>query len=375
MYRFILILGIFLAGCGSSTGQPESAAPQSTEVTRARLTRVFKDSGQSMGVEQTMSVVLYDMDDDADLDLVEGANLVSPTRIWLNNGHGYFGSSPSVSLGGNNTHAVAVGDLDRDGRADILEANNGQTSIVWRNDGFGSFTAHNLPAGGNYTWAAALADLDEDEDLDLIVGARIFENQSTPAGLSFVHVATLTNAAGVEPHIAGLAVGDTDHLGRLDIVAANQEGEHNLHWSNHGAFSFGAPTEIGSTASNSSSAALADLDGDTWLDLVIGNYPGGDEVYHNSAGNFSLVQTLPDTHTFSLAVGDIIGDPRPDLVCGVFNATSVVYANEGGLFVPVQNLPTPSKTRSLTLGDLDGDLKLDLVQGNFGEPNKVYWRL
>ncbi|MBK8976793.1 MAG: VCBS repeat-containing protein [Planctomycetes bacterium] len=126
--------------------------------------------------DRTQAVALFDVDADGDLDLL-AANLFSQTTLALNDGSGTFtdvtaARLPQARLG---THGLAVGDVDGDGDPDIVLANDGQDSVLWLNDGRGTFVAASpgrLPAGTSTAQCAVLADLDEDGDLDLVLGQR-----------------------------------------------------------------------------------------------------------------------------------------------------------------------------------------------------------
>ena len=145
--------------------------------------------------------------------------------------------SPDGSMG------VDLGDMDLDGRFDLWVANYEQESFaLYRNTGSGlsfihaSQTLGISAVGGLYVgWGAACFDVDRDGDEDLMTAnghvvrhprnaplrqkPLLFENQ---AGKRLVNVAEAagdyTNAA----HMGrGLAVGDLDNDGDLDVVVSH----------------------------------------------------------------------------------------------------------------------------------------------------------
>ena len=71
----------------------------------------------------TQAVVLADMDGDHDLDLVVG-NLLTPNRLYLNDGHGNFDSGTDISTDANATVGLAVGDVTGDDHPDVVTANS-----------------------------------------------------------------------------------------------------------------------------------------------------------------------------------------------------------------------------------------------------------
>jgi hypothetical protein len=68
------------------------------------------------------------------------------------------------------THGLDVADLDRNGAMDIVtgEHRGDKRTILWRNDGKGRFTPHEIARGLESHLGSRLHDLDGDGDLDVI---------------------------------------------------------------------------------------------------------------------------------------------------------------------------------------------------------------
>lgn len=143
----------------------------------------FDDTGQRLGIFGTGSVALGDLDGDGDLDIFD-ANLSSivegtgepeknqPNMVWLNDGSGGFTDS-GQRLGREESHAVALGDLDGDGDLDAFVGNWGADTL-WLNDGSGRFSDSGQALGGADTRWVVLGDLDGDGDQDAFSAGRGF---------------------------------------------------------------------------------------------------------------------------------------------------------------------------------------------------------
>ncbi len=351
-------------------------------------------SNISSDAHRTETIALGDVDEDGDLDLVAGS-YSQTNRLYLNNGTADPFSSvtgTNISSDAHNTWSIALGDVDGDGDLDLVAGNDGQTNRLYLNNGsadpFNGVSGSDISSDAHATRFIVLADVDEDDDLDMVAGNyvqanRLYLNNGSADPFSGV---TGSDISGDVDQTTCVKLGDVDGDGDLDLVAGNT-GETNRLYLNNGTadpFSGVSGSDISSDAHDTSSIALGDVDGDSDLDLLVGNFFNQtNRLYLNngSADPFSGVtgsDVSSDAHdTSSIELGDVDGDGDLDLTAGDYNRTNRLYMNNGTVN-PFRNVngsdisKDNQKSRSITLGDIDRDGNLDVVAGNEDQTNRLY---
>ena len=134
------------------------------------------------GEDRTTSVAVADMNGDGRLDIVAGLQS-GQSRVYLNDKSGGFTDSRDFGPERGNTLSVAVGDVNGDAAPDIVTGGETQ-GVVYLNDGQGGFyrgPVDNCASpqaafrcfGTSRTDAVALADVDGDGKLDIIAGSNL----------------------------------------------------------------------------------------------------------------------------------------------------------------------------------------------------------
>jgi hypothetical protein len=242
----------------------------------------FRNTQQSLTSPESAAVALGDLDGDGDLDAFVANWNGQPDQVFLNDGRGAFNNS-GQSLGTSWGTMVALGDVDKDGDLDAMVSSNGEaasnSTVLWLNDGHGTFADSGQRLGLTNAYAVVLGDLDSDGDLDAFI-ANSSHGGANPADKVWINDGRGTfvdsgQSLGTAYSLSA-ALGDFDGDGDLDVFTGSWQSTPRI-WLNDGKASF-VDSGLRLASSNSSSAAVADLDRDGDLDVFVATntWPGGD---------------------------------------------------------------------------------------------------
>jgi hypothetical protein len=318
-------------------------------------------------------------------------------RLYHNNRNGTFtdlAESAGVTIGTWSAGAT-FGDYDGDGQLDLFVAGyvkfdvdhppdakecqfrgaqvmcgprglKGEQDHLFHNNGDGTFTDVSVKTGvsdpsGYYGLGALFVDLNNDGKLDLVVA-----NDSTPNYLyinkgngTFADEAMLGGFAlsddGREQANMGIAVGDYENNGHLDLVTTTFSDDYDPVFKNDGHASFEDVSYSAGVASPTYpfvgfGDGFLDFDNDGWKDLLIANghvYPVVDShpewgttyaerplLFHNlKNGKFALVPAVEGTGLAVVSVGrgvafgDIFNDGKLDVIINNMDGVPVLLRN------------------------------------------------
>jgi len=259
--------------------------------------------------------------------------------------------------------------------------------------------AATVPSGGVNGTFVAIADLNRDGKQDMIVGDECASEGCTTGGAVSI---LLGNGDGTfqaaVPYSSGgfgnvsIAIADVNGDGLLDLVVANQLGCQGCDGGGvsvllgNGDGTFQSPV-VQSSGETPLSVAVADIDGNGTPDIVVADLCVGDcpavfILLGNGDGTFQapIPLLMGTAYADSVAVGDVNGDGKPDLVvtawCDVFNSqgncqhyydgTITVLLNEGGgsFYTSATYDSGGLYAQQVRIADMNADGKPDLVVAN-----------
>jgi hypothetical protein len=359
---------------GASGGQMEAGqAPDGGG--RSRCPEGFVlDATVAPGLDQVTgagTVALADLDGDGNLDIVTANTYDDGVSVLLGRGDGTFAARADYPTGGEPV-ALALSDVDGDGRLDIVTANYGSDSVsilLGKGDGrLGARTDH--PAGTSPN-QVVLGDVNGDGRMDVVTtNSTGISDKGTVNVLLARGDGTFAPAAsheaGVDPQ--SVAVADVDGDRHLDIVVANAGSDTDgsvavLLGKGDGTFPVTKKYPI---LGGPSALALGDLNGDGALDIVVVSSDGTASLLLGKGdGNFTAMVSYPSLDGgVCVALADMDGDGRLDIVVGGPNSDQVyVQLGEGDGSFP-SSFAYPANALSIALGDVNRDGWLDVVGVN-----------
>ena len=291
---------------------------------------------------------------------------------------------------GDTYNSVVVADFNGDGWPDVAAcasggsvASAGHVAVFLQEAGMNRYLPPTIHAVGNNPWSIAAGDIDGDGRIDLVTANTILATSGE--GSSDVSVLLQTGptpgAFGVataypalySPH--GVAIGDLNGDGRPDLAVASYDGVSVLMQSAARPGTFLPYQAIGNVTA-ATSIAITDLNGDGRPDLVGSSSQG----VFIAAQDASLPGSFPNIGFLAagqspnhVAAADIDGDGRVDLAVanhGAFNvagsaSASVILQGAAGFLAPV-DYATQYWTQNVAIADLNGDGRPDVATANFG---------
>jgi hypothetical protein len=361
----------------------------------------FKKSVQVFEAAATVDVTLVDVDRDKDVDVV--ISNYGRSLVLLNDGTGHF----TESWRGPTVHGLAAGDIDGDGRVDLVVVPGYEKRCqIYLNNGRGTF--HNAdrdfgedPQGDFY--GLRLLDVDRDGDLDAV--------NSRQDGRSVVWLndgrSRFTKGEHAVPSDG--AFGDLNGDGFVDVLTRESEQQlvidagspaaseaarrPSLRWVTRAGdrgfrvylndrqgrftrFEFLPVAELVRGQYLWTWFADVDDDGDTdaiYTDGANRTLAAG-VLLNDGAGRLSEGQKLAPVTMGKVCTGDLDSDGALDLVITNWGQPAQLWMNDGkGRFVDAGRVGDRFNSQGCAVGDVDKDGDQDLIISDYHQGNTSIW--
>lgn len=286
--------------------------------------------------------------------------------VYLGRGDGTFRRFKGYAVG-DGPVALAVGDVNQDGRTDVIVANmlSDSLSVAYgRGDGTFERVVH-FPVIGRRPRSVVVGDFDRDGRLD----AAVANVESNDVAIFFGRVDGRLVPARIVPIVGGrrpsaLVAADFNRDGTLDLAVANSFSNNVVLLIGDGQGRF-VEAEAWAVGEGPVALTVADFNGDGWVDLASANANVGSVSLLLSAegrGRFSRRDVLVGRVPLSLASGEFIGGMAGIAVANFAEGTvSLILARNARAFAPSTLLWTLTDPVSLAGGDFNNDGLLDIA--------------
>src|SRR5262245_26988944 len=320
--------------------------------------------------ESPGAVAVADINADGRQDLVTRTSYKSSVSVLLGNGDGSFQAAHAFRTGAG-TFSVAVGDLNSDGKMDIVTANANDLSVLLAQADGSLQGPKPIDVGGN-PLSVAVGDFDADGKLDLAVTSQIrsfaiYYNSDYTGFWSSVQRSWSTTG------LRSVLLGHGDGTFVSPVSSVTGESVHSefqsyyLHYPYPIYHYWSSDSHWGDTAPTW--AAVGDFNGDGKLDGVLGSRAATDLVVlpGDGRGGFTAGTSLATASSPSAtAASDLNGDGKLDLVTVAGNNATVFPGNGDCTFRARSTYPAGADLQFAAVADLNGDRIRDVVVSQAG---------
>ena len=334
------------------------------------------------GTKGTSGVDTADVDGDGFFDVVfsvhrTGGGIYSASSPLFMGGPLGIKDDPAHLFGTTGASDVVLADLNDDGYVDVVFSQEMKamgdyevnSTLFWGSaDGWSDTPDVEFLTDG--AWDVEAVDLDGDDLLDLVFACYMGDSTSTDS-MVFMQEATGFNGTKVSYRLPtkgakAVASGDIDGDSLFDLVFANSfsagfaEVDSYVYWGRVGGGFEATPGKLATVGA--ADVEVADLNGDTNMDVVFANYwdnaqdHGVESFVYMGDGSRNLITiptfSLPTSGATAVTVTDLDGTGWKDLVFAceqdgtTYQVPSVAYLGGGPGYVPTPSITIPTQGAS-----------------------------
>jgi hypothetical protein len=335
--------------------------------------------------ETSANVSIGDLNGDGRLDIVlaKGRHWPLVDRVLLGDGTGHFSKGYDLGTASDRSYSGNLVDLDGDGSLDVVISNDApDPKLVYLNDGKGHFRV--ASTFGRPEWPtrnATVVDVDGDGRPDIVVANR------GPIGGTANYICFNKGGGHFDSDCVAfshdpattITAADFNHDGMIDLAVPHRDGGQSRVYlaGPRGSFSVERSIPFGPPNANIRMTQVADVDGDGILDIVAIDESTGIAIYFGKKdGTYSAPLQVAGAKPspYALLIADLNGDGKPDLIVGNVEAPSTIYYNDGSgrHFHEAHFGDGKGTVYGFAVADLNGDGQVDIAAARSEAPNVVY---
>jgi len=319
-----------------------------------------------------------DLNSDGKMDLVL-TSTYSRSSVFLGNGDGTFQTPTDYSSGVNfsRNRQVYLRDINGDNNLDLVSIGDNyapNTVAIRKGQGDGTFDSEQLFTTDGSATYLDVGDADGDGIADLISTNAVY-------GGGYAIVFT-----GTKPGLTGVATGDINGDSKNDLIAINNANNRVKVLISNGDNTFTRKPDV-LVGRGPITVASLDFNADNKLDIVTANRSGKSVtiLQGDGLGQFTRTDFMVGVSPIGLSVGDLTGDGKPDILVADdgSNAAYLLVNSASGFAIPIA-IPLGDKPKATNIADATGDGIADAIftlpsskrimilpgsgNGNFGTP-------
>ncbi|HVN24441.1 MAG TPA: FG-GAP-like repeat-containing protein [Syntrophorhabdales bacterium] len=299
---------------------------------------------------------------------------------------GVFLSSVSLpSVPGYDIESVAIADMNGDGRNDVVMASSNYSDATSALLIYSQNAAHSLdpplqivysPGGYCDAQSVAVGDMNHDGKDDIVVGnagCNLMVFLQNPAGGFDSGIAYPTGDSAI------IKIADLNNDGRMDIVSTSSQNNTVSIWYQNAGGGLDPPVfhSLVHGGYGGSDLAVGDINNDGRTDIVVIRGDAGTDVAigvltqkMDGTFNEAIYYNLPlVSQKASLAIGDVNGDGLNDVLVGYWSSAlpypgtriGVFAQNAQGGLDPAVSYETDANSQSIQIADVNGDGLNDII--------------